>query len=190
MHAIDFGREAPLTSVRRSLVVAVVSGLGAVSLLVAGCGGTTTASSSTTISVPSGWTTHTYGKAAIAVPSDWTVVTDYLCYEPKGSGSLFLGPSKRPSVSCLAYDPSVNAVIISPIESGEIARASACEPPIKVNGLVVYVTPCSTSNPAGMTVWTVPALGIRAIASQAGGSWTGSDPSTPVGRVLHTIHRA
>src|SRR5271165_4611469 len=39
MHAVDFGRIVTLTSVRRSLLVAVVSGLAAVSLLLAGCVG-------------------------------------------------------------------------------------------------------------------------------------------------------
>ena len=177
------------TFLRPQGFLAGFTALALVPLLLAACGGTTTATSTTTVSIPSGWKTHTYGKAAIAVPSDWAVVTSYVCPEPKGPGTLFLGPSKNPGEVCPAYSFSVNSVTITPLRAGESTGSSAC-PTVKVNGLVVYVSPCGNTNPAGITEWTVPSLGVQAAATQAGGNFVGSGSSTVVGRVLHTLHTA
>jgi hypothetical protein len=162
-------------------------------LVVAGvcgaCSTTTTARrapSIPTVSIPSGWKTYTYGKAAIAVPSDWTVVTSYVCPEQKGPGTLFLGPSKNPGEVCPAYSFSVNSVTITP---APLNTGDACTRLIKVNGLVVYVIPCAT-NAVGITFWTVVSLGVQVAATQAGGTIVGTQSSTVVGRVLHTLHKA
>lgn len=161
--------------------------LAVLPLLLAACGSTTTATSpTTTVSIPSGWKTYTYGKAAVAVPSDWTVVTSYVCPEPKGPGTLFLGPSKNPGEVCPAYSFSVNSVTITP---APLHPGDACTRLSKVNGLVVYVIPCAT-NAVGITFWTVASLGVQVAATQAGGTIVGTQSSTVVGRVLHTLHKA
>jgi len=49
-----------------------------------------TAASLATLSIPSGWMTHTYGKAAIAVPSLWSVETNYACRLPRRLGTARL----------------------------------------------------------------------------------------------------
>jgi hypothetical protein len=139
-----------------------------------------------TVSIPSGWKPYTYGKAAIAVPSDWTVVTSYACPEPKGSGTLFLGPSKNPREICPAYSFSVNSVTITP---APLRPGDACTRLSKVNGLVVYVIPCAT-NAVDITFWTVVSLGVKVAATQAGGTMVGTQSFTVVGRVLRTLHKA
>jgi hypothetical protein len=112
--------------------------------------------------------------------------TSYVCPEPKGPGTLLLGPSNNPGEICPAYSFSVNSVTITP---APLHPSDACTRLGKVNGLMVYVTPCSSSNAAGITEWTVPSLGVQAVATQAGGSSVGSGSSTVVGRVLHTLRK-
>jgi hypothetical protein len=155
-------------------------------LLVTACSGSAAASSPTTVSIPSGWRTYVYGKAAIAVPKDWTVVTSYVCPVPKGPGTLFVGPSKNPGESCPARSLSVDSVTITPARS---RPGDACTRLGKANGLVVYVIPCAVTA-VGITFWTVDSLGVQVTATQAGGAIVGTQSSTVVGRVLHTLHMA
>lgn len=143
-------------------------------------------SASHTVSTPSGWKTYTYGKAAIAVPSNWAVVTSYGCPEPKEPGTLFLGPSKSPGAMCPLYSLSVDSVTITPIP---LHPGDACTRTAEVNGLLVYVVPCAT-NAMGITYWTVGSLGVRVAAWQVGGATVGTQSSTVLGRVLHTLHKA
>jgi hypothetical protein len=83
----------------------------------------------------------------------------------------------------------INSVTIAPLLPGSTFRQTAC-PPVKVNRLTVYIGPCSTSNAAGITEWSVPALEVQALGTgTASENVTGSGDGTVVGRVLHTLRR-
>jgi hypothetical protein len=138
-------------------------------------------------SVPRGWKSYTYGEATISVPSDWIVVTSYACPKPKEPGTLFLGPSENPDEVCPMYSLSVNSVTIAPVS---LQPGDACTRTGEVNGLMVEITPCGSGDATSSTVWTVPSLGIQAVATQAEGGSVGSGSSTVVERVLHTLRKA
>jgi len=134
-------------------------------------------------SAPHGWQTFTYGRAAISVPHDWSVI----CPEVKPQDALTLGSSKT-SGPCPPRNE--NSVTLSAILDAAALASSSCGP-TRVNSLPVYVGPCSSSNPSGITVWSFPTLGVQAVG--AGGP---SDDVTElhsgavVDRVLYTIRRA
>ena len=170
--------------------------VGALVLVLAACGTEGSASPSTTTahqvtaSTPRRWKTYIYEQAAISVPANWKVVTDYVCPAPSGPGTLFLGPSREPGVLCQNYALAVDSVTLTPVPEGiSDPELTTCSPS-SVHGLTVYVGPCGSSNPAGLTWWMIPELGIEAQASESGGSWVGQGSSTVVGRVLHTLRRA
>jgi hypothetical protein len=56
----------------------------------------------------------------------------------------------------------------------------------------VEIGPCGSSNAAGLTVWTIPALDVELVATgnASNGIVAPAAASTLVGRVLHTVHRA
>jgi hypothetical protein len=143
---------------------------------------------STTAAVPHGWKTYTYGKAQVSVPSDWAVRTNYLCPGSKSTGTLYLGPPKGPPyASCPADVGETNSVTVTPLPAGAPDQ-SQC--PIKLNGLRVYVGPCSTSDAAGIVLYDIPSLGVRAEGMGGSGeNVTGPGSGTVVGQVLHTLRR-
>ena len=80
--------------------------VGVLSVALCACGTAESASTATThaaVSVSGGWKTYVYEQAALSVPANWKVVTDYVCPEAKGPGTLFLGPSKQPGDVCPEY---------------------------------------------------------------------------------------
>lgn len=176
-------------SIRRSATAVALALIAAT--VGAGCSTTSSgrASPSSTVAVPRGWKTYTYGKAQISVPSAWAVITNYACPGSGSTGTLYLGPPKGPPyASCPADVGQANSVTLTPLPAGAIDQAQCA---IKVNGLGVYVGPCTTSDPAGLVWYDIPSLGIR--AQGMGGSGedvTGPGTGTEVGRVLHTLrHR-
>ena len=142
--------------------------------------------------MPHEWKTYTYGKSAVSVPSTWKVIRDYKCQIGPVAGTLFLGQSNRTLPSC-PLGPSPNSVTFSASHDVPANPLPGCGP-IRVNGLSVVVGPCSSSNPNGMTSWTIPSLNVEATApeveTQTGPLVLGTDTSTIEGRVLHTLrHR-
>ncbi len=137
--------------------------------------------------VPEGWDTYTYGEANISVPSDWIVVTNYACPEPKDPGTLFLGPPTGPGEVCPQYLLSVDSVTLRPVP---LDPSDACTRTGEINGLLVDIIPCASSNTTSFTAWTVPSLGIEAVAARAEGGSVGFRSSTVVQSVLHTLRRA
>jgi hypothetical protein len=177
-------------------LIAGLVAVGMLSLALSACGATGSASpvsnaDTAATSVHPGWKTYVYEQAAISVPADWHVMTSFVCPEPKGPGTLFLGPSEQPRDLCTQYSENVDSVSVmaSPLERPFDAGNRIC-PSIRVNGLVVDVGPCSSSNLQGLTSWLIPALGIVAHASQRGGASVGAATTTVVGRVLHSLRRA
>ena len=161
------------------------------------CAGCSTPSSggtppSSTVAVPHGWKTYTYGKATISVPSDWAVVSHYVCPDADGPGVVYLGPSENPGASCSpASFHHINTVTVTPLQ---LLPAGATYPSLcsgKVNGLRVYVGPCSSGNPRGIVIYSIPSLGLQAIGSGTSSEdVTGPGTGTVVGQVLHTLrHR-
>jgi hypothetical protein len=159
-------------------------------VLICSTAGATVASTRThTASTPRGWKTYTYGKTAISVPKTWVVRhAGYGCDDNSVpvSGTLFLLSQSSGDV-CVRSNSNINSVTISPLLPGGIYRQTAC-PPIKLNRLTIYIGPCSSSNAAGITVWSVPALGVQALGTgTASENVTGNGNGTVVGRVLHTL---
>jgi hypothetical protein len=151
----------------------------------AGCSGTSpvgTPPSSTV--VPPGWKTYTYGNARISVPSNWVVVTDYTCPDTVAPGVLYLGPSRNPGEVC-PFTPSIDTVTVTPLPAGTPDQPQC---PIQMNGLRVYLGPCSSSNPIAVVFYNIPSLGIRAEGMGTNSqNVTGSGTGTVVGQVLHTL---
>ena len=138
--------------------------------------------------MPRGWKTYTYGEAEISVPGDWVVHQTYPCLDRAAPGTLELG---RPVVlsNCQAILRDATTVTLSPIPTGAINRSSVC-PPREMNGQQVYVGPCTTSNPAGIVEYLMPALGVEAVGTGRNNeNVTGPGATTVVGRVLHTLRR-
>jgi len=170
------------------------TGATVVSLVIAAslCAGCSTTSSggtppSSTVAVPSGWKTYAYGKAKISVPSNWAAVSDYTCPDTVSPGVLYLGPSKNPGDSCPAY-PRIDTVTVTPLQPlpAGASYPSLCS--LKMNGLVVFVEPCTSSNPGGIVIYSIPSLGVRAEGTGTSSeNVTGSGTGTVVGRVLHTL---
>jgi hypothetical protein len=142
-------------------------------------------------SIPRGWKTYTYGKAAISVPRTWVVKHEsYSCANniTPVSGTLFL-LSQSSSGLCVRSNFNTNSVTISPLPAGDTYRQPLC-PPVKVNRLTTYIGPCSSSDAAGITIWSVPALGVQALGTgTASENVTGNGNGTVVGRILHTLRR-
>jgi hypothetical protein len=141
--------------------------------------------------IPKGWKTYTYGEAAISVPRSWVVRHGYYSCASStfsASGTLFLLPKSISDV-CVRSPFNTRSVAISPLPTGSAYEQPSC-PPVNVNGLTTYVGPCTSSNPAGTTVWSVPALGIQAAGTgKASENVTGSKNGSVVGRVLRTLRR-
>jgi hypothetical protein len=166
-----------------SLVIAATVGAGCST---ASSGGTPPSS---TVAIPHGWKTYTYGKAKISVPSNWAVVTDYTCPDTVASGVLYLGPGNHPGASCSpsARIDSVTVTPLQPLPAGA-TYPSSCS--VKMNGLRVYVGPCTSSNPGGIVIYWIPALGVQAYGMGTNTeNVTGPGTGTAVGRVLHTLRR-
>lgn len=121
--------------------------------LCAGCSSTTTAPSSS-VAVPHGWKTYAYGKAKVSVPSDWVVVTHYICPGLVAPGALYLGPPQVLGASCVP-GPRIDSVSILPLPGdANVPTTPACT--MTMNGLRVYVGPCTSSNPAGVIIYEIP----------------------------------
>jgi hypothetical protein len=147
---------------------------------------TTTTGTSATHLVPRGWKTYTYGRARISVPNDWAVVTNYNCPGSHPLGVLYLGPPQDPSASC-PFSGSQNSVTVTSIASGATYQSPLCSQ-IRVNGVRVFVGPCGSSNPGGLVIYWVPALGVEAIGMGIiSENVTGPGTGTIVGQVLHTL---
>jgi hypothetical protein len=146
---------------------------------------------SLSVSIQRGWKTYTFGKAAISVPRTWAVRhRGYSCVKRIApvAGTLFL-LSQSSSDLCVRSNVNSNSVTISPLPAGNTYRQPLC-PPVKVNRLTTYIGPCSSSNAAGITVWSVPALGVQALGTgTASENVTGRGNGTIVGRILHTLRR-
>jgi hypothetical protein len=171
-------------------------GVGVLSIVLAACGTTASTSPNTTTrtaatSVPRGWKTYVYEQASISAPANWRVVTDYVCPEPRGPGTLFLGPSKQPGEVCPQYSLDVNSVTLTGVPEAISGPGVVTCPPSRLNGLLVYVEPCASNDvvAGGLSRLVIPGLGVQARATQTGGSVVGSGSSSVVGRVLHTLHR-
>jgi hypothetical protein len=156
-----------------------LGGLAAVAvlaLLLAACSSSTNAPSTTTnVSIPSGWKTHTYGKMAIAVPSNWAVKRGTNCPNAPAPGTLLLG---LPAVLsyCAAFQYPKSVVTVSQLSSEtSTTNVPAGQKPVTINGIPVYLGFGSTT----MLQWTVPSLDVQI---------TGTGPNS--NRVMHTLHKA
>ena len=176
----------------------LVAGLIAVfvaSVGLAACGTAGSASPSVNhpaaaMSTPRGWKTYVYERTAVSAPANWRVVTDYVCPEAIGPGTLFLGPPKESAVGCAGIAQLVDMVALADFpDAVSDPKLSSCAL-TRVHGLEVYVGPCSSSDEVGPTWWVVPALGVQAQATQRAGGSVGKQSTTLVGRVLHTLRQA
>jgi hypothetical protein len=177
---------------RRFRMIAFAIPLFLVGVVLSSCTSTPSASTgrttqSTTVWIPAGWKSYTYGRARISVPRTWVVMNDYACPEGSPQGVLFLGPPNGAAASCPPNNGFWNSVTIESMPPVSDLTATVC-PPFRMNHLVVYVGPCGTSNPAGITLWTIPTLGI-----QAEGIGTPNENVTEINRgavvdrILHTL---
>lgn len=137
-------------------------------------------------SVPAGWRTYTYGKVKISIPKDWAEQAGQGCPVPAAVGTLNLS-DLRLSNSCPA-PTNVNMVTLMKSPSKVPSQFEKSCPPISVNGLSVYVGPCTSSNAAGLVYYDIPSLGIEAVGQGTSDeNVTGS--ATIVGRILHTLRK-
>lgn len=173
-----------------------VIAVGILSIVLAACGTNGGASPTTTTHAGAtltdrGWKTFVYEQAAISAPANWRVVTDYVCPEPRGPGTLFLGPSQQPGELCPQFALNVNSVTLTGVPEAISGPGVVTCPPSRLNGLVVYVEPCASNDvvAGGLSRLVIPGLGVQARATQIGGGGIGSGPSTVVGQVLHTLRR-
>ena len=144
------------------------------------------------VSTAQGWKTYVYEQAAISVPANWRVVTEDVCPGTSGPGTLVLGPSKASAVGCagLAQIAPADTVTLTTFPEAISDPGLGSCAPTHVNGLEVYVGPCSSNDARGLTWWVVPALGVQAQGTQRGGRSTGKHSTTLMGRVLHSLRRA
>jgi hypothetical protein len=147
---------------------------------------TTSTAGNSGVLIPKGWRTYTYGATALSVPKMWVVVHGAVCPPTTSPGTLAFGPAAYVSYGCSPRGPGVEVSVL-PLPLGYNLPSSrgyeeASCPPIRINGLRVHVGPCSSSNPAGDIVWTIPSLGIQAVG-------TGINAYALLNHVLHTIHR-
>ena len=150
-------------------------GLASVPLLLAACGTSTSGSATTTtVSVPAGWTNHPFGRVAIAVPSDWAVKHDAACPNAHAPGTLMLGVSPV-LVHCPAFEFPASVVTVSQLTATTSTTIPVGQKPTTVNGVPVLV---EFGSPTSLS-WSVPSLDVHII---------GMGPDA--GRVLHTIHRS
>ena len=137
-------------------------------------------------SIPHGWRTYRYGRVRISVPSDWTAVHCPVLFL-SAPGTLDLGKPTVPT-QCPAGFEDGNTVTLSSLPPGDY-YAALC-PTIRVNGLLVHVGPCGSSNPGGMVFYVIPSLGVQAVGTGTNTeNVTGPGTETVVGRVLHTLRR-
>jgi hypothetical protein len=108
------------------------------------------------------------------------------CADPFAPGTLELGVPKVLS-NCTELPPNLRTVTLTPLPA-DGAQQSQCA--FKMNGVRVYFGPCTSSNPAGVVVYEIPSLGIRAKGMGTGSeNVTGPGTGTVVGRVLQTLRR-
>lgn len=147
---------------------------------------TATSTTSTSVSVPRGWKTYAFKKVRISVPSNWTVERGDRCPNHSVPGMLRLAPPVQGSQQCPATFVNENTVSLRSLPA-RVNSTSLC-PPIRINGLQVYVGPCATSDPAGIVLYSVPLLGVQAEGTgTTQENVTGQGAGTVVGRVLHTL---
>jgi hypothetical protein len=147
---------------------ALLPALAALSLLVVACGNSTTASStSTALSIPSGWKTYTYGKVAIDVPGKWVL-----------GGSVCSDHEVRVGVNaddCNTLHPNINRLDLGPGDPQDLAIQDR-EKSLTINGIRLdrglFSTPTKNE-------WVAPSLGIIVFVG-------GSDSN----RILHTLRMA
>jgi hypothetical protein len=162
--------------------------VAAVALASSACGSSAVTTARTAqprdeVTVPGGWKTYNYGKAKVSVPESWQVATHEGCTDGSAPGLLVLGVPDV-LVRCPVI---VNTVYLLPLSSGTRDLLAVC-PPVKVNGLQVYVGPCGSRNASGLVSYSVPALGIEAVGTGTSGEdVTGTATTTVVGQVLHTL---
>jgi hypothetical protein len=135
--------------------------------------------------IPRNWRTYAYGKAAISVPRNWSIDT---CPAPSAAGTLDLGPLK---MACKDVDSSTATTVTLTATTASLRQIerSGGYCIVKVNGLTIGISPCTSSNPSGIIVWTVPSLGIAASAFQKGSGSVGFLTVSLVNRVLRTLRR-
>ena len=163
-------------SPRRRRVLGSLLALMVSPLLMAAWGSSKTASTTTTdVSIPSGWKTYTYGKMAIAVPSSWVVKHDTDCPNAAPAGALLLGSSTAPG-SCLPTQIPSSVVTVERL-SGETSATAVPvgQKPVSINGIPVYLGFGSITR----VQWTVPTLNVQI---------TGTGPDS--NQVMHTLHEA
>jgi hypothetical protein len=116
------------------------------------------------------------------------MLNELVAFMPIERGGRHLGPPKGPPyASCPADAGQANSVTVTPLPAGAPYQLQCA---IKMNGLRVYVGPCSTSDAAGIVFYDIPSLGVRAEGmSGSGDKVTGLGTGTVVGRVLHTLRR-
>jgi len=141
------------------------------------------------VSIPHGWRSYSFERARISVPSSWAVRhNDGNCPDRSAPGTLVLGPPKRPAL-CSSGMANANTVSLSVLPAND-PLVTSC-PKSKVNGLVVIVAPCGSSDPAGIVLYLIPALRVQAEGTGTSDEdVTGPGAGTIVGRVLHTIRPA
>ena len=139
-------------------------------------------------SVPAGWRTDTYGNVKISIPKGWAEQLGQGCPVPGAVGTLNLGDLKR-SNSC-PNPTNVNMVTLMKLPSNVFNGFGRTCPPRSLNGLRIYVGPCTSSNPAGLVYYVVPSLGIEAVGQGTSDeNVTGPGSGTVVGRILHTLRK-
>ena len=150
--------------------------LTASALAIVACDSSTTASSTTTtVSIPSGWKTYSLGTLAIAVPGNWAVKHNTNCPNTTAPGSLLLGVPPV-LIQCAAFEYPKSVVTVSQISSDtSTTNVPAGQKPVSINGIPVYV---GFGSPTTL-YWTVPSLDVRII---------GTGPVAS--QVLRTLHKA
>lgn len=135
-------------------------------------------------SVPQGWKTYRYGEVRISVPSDWTA--EHCPGFMLGLPYFRLGIPKQSQ--CQAGLEDANTVTLSPLPPGDHDYWQC--PAIRVNGLLVHIGPCGSSNPFGRVFYVIPSLGVQAMGTGTNTeNVTGPGTGTVVGQVLHTLRR-
>jgi len=174
---------------RRTAVISSVALVILVGGILCACSPTRTASVRRNVRVPVGWKTYTYGRAKISVPGKWAVITDYVCPEFRPEGALYLGPPRELGAGC-AGSGQEDSVTIEPIPPGLHFQGETCRDPAKVNGLIVYIPHCASSDPSGSISWAIPLLDLMAVVTTPSTENAAADgTSTTVGRALNTIRR-
>ena len=135
-------------------------------LVVGGCGGGDAALKAHPVTVPDGWTQHSFADMSIAVPADWDVVNQeetQACVNHIGGSLLEFGNVTQPCTSELVEQTDGNYVRVhvtkqpsAPVLTTVVGQSASSEP---VNGYEAQHTHTPTSERAYEDIY-VPALKI------------------------------